>query len=179
MAKNTKLTSAEPSKELAIELDGVVLEALPNAQFKVEVQIDNKNNTYADNKNGAQIDNKNNTYVDNKNSAQIDNKNGVQIDNKNNTYADNKNGAQIDNKNNTYADNKNGAQIGNKNNTYIVTAHPSGKIRKNNIRIIVGDSVRVEVSPYDLTKGRIVWRTKGTPQHVHLDKNLSAKQFGE
>ncbi len=155
MAKNTKLTSAEPSKELAIELDGIVLEALPNAQFKVEVQIDNKNNTYVDNKNGAQIDNKNNTYVDNKN------------------------GAQIDNKNNTYVDNKNGAQIDNKNNTYIVTAHPSGKIRKNNIRIIVGDSVRVEVSPYDLTKGRIVWRTKGTPQHVHLDKNLSAKQFGE
>ncbi len=109
MAKNTRLTSAEPSKEPAMELDGIVLEALPNAQFKVEVQIDNKGN----------------------------------------------------------------AQVDNKNSTYIVTAHPSGKIRKNNIRIIVGDSVRVEVTPYDLTKGRIVWRTKGTPQHVRLDKNLA------
>lgn len=37
-----------------------------------------------------------------------------------------------------------------------VLAHISGKIRKNYIRILVGDKVRVEVSPYDLTKGRIV-----------------------
>ncbi len=103
MAEYTRLTSAEPSKEPAMELDGIVLEALPNAQFKVEVQIDNKGSTH------------------------------------------------------------------------VVTAHPSGKIRKNNIRIIVGDSVRVEVTPYDLTKGRIVWRTKGTPQHVRLDKNLTAE----
>lgn len=104
MAENTKLTNAEPSKEPVMELDGVVLEALPNAQFKVEVQIDGKNESYA----------------------------------------------------------------------HIVIAHPSGKIRKNNIKIIVGDSVRVEVTPYDLTKGRIVWRTKGTPQHVRQDKNLTA-----
>nr|YP_010500123.1 translational initiation factor 1 [Gormaniella terricola]UWV18300.1 translational initiation factor 1 [Gormaniella terricola] len=39
-----------------------------------------------------------------------------------------------------------------------VTAHLSGKIRKNRIRILLGDTVTVEVSPYDLTKGRIVFR---------------------
>jgi translation initiation factor IF-1 len=38
--------------------------------------------------------------------------------------------------------------------------HISGKIRKNNIRILPGDVVRVEISPYDLTKGRIVYRGK-------------------
>lgn len=39
-----------------------------------------------------------------------------------------------------------------------VIAHPSGKIRLNSIKIIEGDRVVVEVSPYDLTKGRIVYR---------------------
>lgn len=39
-----------------------------------------------------------------------------------------------------------------------VMAHPSGKIRLNSIRIIEGDRVIVEFSPYDLTKGRIVYR---------------------
>jgi translation initiation factor IF-1 len=39
-----------------------------------------------------------------------------------------------------------------------VIAHLSGKIRKNRIRIIVGDLITVELSPYDLTKGRIVFR---------------------
>ncbi|MFN4244922.1 MAG: translation initiation factor IF-1 [Brevinematia bacterium] len=41
-----------------------------------------------------------------------------------------------------------------------VIAHPSGKIRLNSIRIIEGDKVVVEFSPYDLTKGRIVYRYK-------------------
>ncbi len=41
-----------------------------------------------------------------------------------------------------------------------VIAHPSGKIRLNSIRIIEGDRVVVEFSPYDLTKGRIVYRYK-------------------
>jgi translation initiation factor IF-1 len=40
----------------------------------------------------------------------------------------------------------------------IVTCTPSGKIRKNNIKIMEGDSVNIEVSAYDLTKGRIVKR---------------------
>jgi len=44
-------------------------------------------------------------------------------------------------------------------NNHIINAHISGKIRKNYIRILVGDSVIVEVSPYDLTKGRIIYRS--------------------
>ena len=41
---------------------------------------------------------------------------------------------------------------------HIVMAQLAGKLRLNNIRIAVGDKVLVEVSPYDLTKGRITWR---------------------
>ena len=41
-----------------------------------------------------------------------------------------------------------------------VLAHISGKLRMNYIRILPGDKVTVEVSPYDLTKGRITWRSK-------------------
>ena len=41
-----------------------------------------------------------------------------------------------------------------------VLAHVSGKIRKNFIRILLGDKVRVELSPYDLTRGRITFREK-------------------
>jgi translation initiation factor IF-1 len=43
-------------------------------------------------------------------------------------------------------------------NGHIVTAHISGKMRKNYIRILTGDTVTVELTPYDLTKGRIVYR---------------------
>jgi len=43
---------------------------------------------------------------------------------------------------------------------HIITAHISGKMRKNYIRILRGDKVKVEVSPYDLTKGRITFREK-------------------
>jgi len=42
-----------------------------------------------------------------------------------------------------------------------VLAHISGKIRKHFIRILPGDKVRVELSPYDLTRGRITFRMKG------------------
>jgi translation initiation factor IF-1 len=41
---------------------------------------------------------------------------------------------------------------------HVVTAHISGKMRKNYIRILTGDQVTVEMTPYDLTKGRIVYR---------------------
>lgn len=41
-----------------------------------------------------------------------------------------------------------------------VTAHVAGRMRKNFIRIVPGDRVRVELSPYDLTKGRIVFRER-------------------
>ncbi|GBD04037.1 Translation initiation factor IF-1 [bacterium HR19] len=40
----------------------------------------------------------------------------------------------------------------------IILAYPSGSMKKNYIKIGVGDTVEVEISPYDLTKGRIVWR---------------------
>lgn len=71
------------SKEDVIEVEGTVLEALPNAMFKVELA------------NGHQI-----------------------------------------------------------------LGHVSGKLRMNYIRIVPGDKVTVEMSPYDLTKGRITWRAK-------------------
>ncbi|MCF6765375.1 translation initiation factor IF-1 [Thiotrichales bacterium 19S3-7] len=45
-------------------------------------------------------------------------------------------------------------------NGHIVTAHISGKMRKNYIRILTGDKVTVEMTPYDLTKGRITYRNK-------------------
>lgn len=43
-------------------------------------------------------------------------------------------------------------------NGHTVQAHISGRIRKNNIRILLGDTVTVELSPYDLSKGRITYR---------------------
>ena len=43
---------------------------------------------------------------------------------------------------------------------HVIVAHISGKLRMNFIRILPGDSVKVEMSPYDLTKGRITWRSK-------------------
>ena len=45
-------------------------------------------------------------------------------------------------------------------NGFRVLAHVSGKIRMNYIRILPGDKVKVELSPYDLTRGRITWREK-------------------
>ncbi len=45
-------------------------------------------------------------------------------------------------------------------NGHRILAHISGKLRMNFIRILPGDKVTVEMSPYDLTKGRITWRTK-------------------
>ena len=45
-------------------------------------------------------------------------------------------------------------------NEHIVTAHISGKLRMNYIRILPGDRVTIEVSVYDLNKGRITWRAK-------------------
>ena len=71
------------SKEDMIELEGTVLEAMPNAMFKVQIQGD-----------------------------------------------------------------------------HVILAHISGKLRMNYIRIIEGDTVKLEMSPYDLTKGRITWRSK-------------------
>ena len=41
-----------------------------------------------------------------------------------------------------------------------ILAHISGKLRRNYIRILPGDKVTIDMSPYDLTKGRIIWRDK-------------------
>lgn len=45
-------------------------------------------------------------------------------------------------------------------NGHVITAHISGKMRKNYIRILTGDRVKVEMTPYDLTKGRIIFRDR-------------------
>ncbi|MCR4717919.1 MAG: translation initiation factor IF-1 [Lachnospiraceae bacterium] len=45
-------------------------------------------------------------------------------------------------------------------NGHVVLGHISGKLRMNYIKILPGDTVTLEMSPYDLTKGRIVWRAK-------------------
>jgi len=44
-------------------------------------------------------------------------------------------------------------------NEHVINAHISGRMRKNYIRILTGDAVIVEISPYDLNKGRIIYRT--------------------
>ena len=44
-------------------------------------------------------------------------------------------------------------------NGHEITAHTAGKLRKNRIRVLQGDKVKLEVSPYDLTKGRIIFRS--------------------
>ena len=49
-------------------------------------------------------------------------------------------------------------------NNHEITAYVSGKLRIHSIRILPGDAVKLEMSPYDLTKGRIVWGTKGVQQ---------------
>ena len=46
-------------------------------------------------------------------------------------------------------------------NGHKILAHISGKLRMHYIRILPGDTVKVELSPYDLTRGRITWRGKG------------------
>ena len=45
-------------------------------------------------------------------------------------------------------------------NGHVILAHICGKMRMNYIKILAGDKVRVELSPYDLTRGRIIYRTK-------------------
>lgn len=54
-------------------------------------------------------------------------------------------------------------------NGFNILAHVSGKIRKNYIRILLGDKVTVELSPYDLTRGRIVYRLRKKDQIENLE----------
>lgn len=53
----------------------------------------------------------------------------------------------------------------------VILAHISGKLRMNYIRILKGDTVKVEMSPYDLTRGRITWRSKGEQAGVATSEN--------
>lgn len=59
-------------------------------------------------------------------------------------------------------------------NGHIVLAHISGKLRKNFIKITVGDMVKMEMNPYDLNKARIVFRLK----NVQQTKNAPIRSFG-
>ena len=52
-------------------------------------------------------------------------------------------------------------------NGHIILAHISGKLRMNYIKILPGDKVTVEISPYDLEKGRITWRSKYNLLYTH------------
>lgn len=45
-------------------------------------------------------------------------------------------------------------------NNHMILAHMSGRMRQNHIKIVPGDKVKIEMSPYDLTKGRIIYREK-------------------
>lgn len=58
-----------------------------------------------------------------------------------------------------------------------VLAHLSGKIRQNRIKIVMGDKCTVELSPYDLTKGRITYRWK--PGEYEAMKQAEAQQLAE
>tara|TARA_B100001146_G_scaffold95992_1_gene84861 strand:+ start:373 stop:624 length:252 start_codon:yes stop_codon:yes gene_type:complete len=55
-------------------------------------------------------------------------------------------------------------------NEHVITAHISGKMRMFYIKILPGDRVRVEMSPYDLTKGRIIYRYRPGETSADLDK---------
>lgn len=55
-------------------------------------------------------------------------------------------------------------------NKHVIIAHISGRLRMNFIRIIPGDKVNIEMSPYDLTKGRIVWRSAEKPESSNNKK---------
>lgn len=55
-------------------------------------------------------------------------------------------------------------------NAHIINAHISGKMRKNYIRILLGDRVTVQLTPYDLNKGRIIFRNKEIKNNAILDQ---------
>lgn len=56
-------------------------------------------------------------------------------------------------------------------NGHVVLAHISGKMRKNYIRILMGDRVTVQLTPYDLTKGRIIFRNRDNSASKDKDKD--------
>jgi translation initiation factor IF-1 len=64
-------------------------------------------------------------------------------------------------------------------NGHIITAHISGKMRKHYIRILKGDYVTIEMTPYDLSKGRITFRHKGKPKPKEKEKEEEEKEPSE
>jgi translation initiation factor IF-1 len=61
-------------------------------------------------------------------------------------------------------------------NEHIVLAHISGRMRKNYIRILMGDRVTVQLTPYDLTKGRIIFRNKDGNKKAAAETDNSAEK---
>jgi translation initiation factor IF-1 len=64
-------------------------------------------------------------------------------------------------------------------NGHIVIAHISGRMRKNYIRILMGDRVTVQLTPYDLTKGRIIFRNKDSKEVKEAKDAKEAKELKE
>ena len=62
-------------------------------------------------------------------------------------------------------------------NGHEILAHISGKIRKNFIRILPGDKVKVEMTPYDLSRGRITYRLKQKPRRFPMKVRSSVKKI--
>jgi translation initiation factor IF-1 len=62
-------------------------------------------------------------------------------------------------------------------NEHILVAYTAGKMRKNRIKTLAGDRVTVEVSPYDLTKGRVIFRHKDERASSSSPRRASAQQF--
>lgn len=62
---------------------------------------------------------------------------------------------------------------------FIVEGHLSGKMRVNYIKIIPGDYVNIELSPYDMTKGRITYRHKGKPKQIEEETPQGAEATTE
>ena len=59
----------------------------------------------------------------------------------------------------------------------IILAHISGKLRMNYIKILQGDNVKVEISPYDLTRGRITWRVKYSGKSSQTSETSESKNI--
>ena len=57
-------------------------------------------------------------------------------------------------------------------NGHQILAHISGKLRMNYIKILPGDKVKVELSPYDLTRGRITWNKNRTNFNIYIQKQI-------
>ncbi len=60
----------------------------------------------------------------------------------------------------------------------VILAHISGKLRMNYIKILQNDTVKVEISPYDLTRGRITWRVKNSTKSESSSENTETQKLG-